>query len=333
MEKHKLIQIQIMFQPRIAFFVMALMAAPLVNAQYTDAINSNRPGESMSPFSIGKTVIQAEAGVQYLNEDHNVLGYKASGFALDTDLRYGVFFEQLELIMNLQYRNDKYSSPAVDKNRSGLNQITIGGKYLIYDPDKNYEKKPNLYSWKANHKFSWHDFVPSVALYGGFNLNLFDSPFTNKPEKFTPKAMVLTQNEFGRWVFVTNIFLDDLISDYQSYGYVLTLTRGFNDRWSGFVENQGFKSDYYSDGIFRLGAAYLLKENFQIDAALGKNIKDTPAIFNVSVGVSWRFDDNYEEVLLRAPKQDKEEKKSKEEKKKEKEAKKRKDAVEGTETK
>ncbi|CAM3273701.1 Outer membrane putative beta-barrel porin/alpha-amylase [Flavobacterium longum] len=315
---------------RQAIVFVLLMATSLLQAQFTDVINSNRPGESMSPFSIGKTVIQAEAGLTYVNEDHNVLNYQASGFALDTDLRYGAFFEQLELILNLQYRFDKYESPRLDERRNGFNQIILGGKYLVFDPDKNYEAKPNLYSWKANHKFSWHDFVPSVAVYGGLNLNLFDNPFRDRNEKITPKLMVLTQNEFGRYVFVMNIFADDLASDYQSYGYVVTLTRGFNERWSGFVENQGFKGDYYSDGIFRIGAAYLLKENLQVDAAFGKNIKDTPGIFTAGIGVSWRFDENYEEVLIRAPK-DKDEKKSKEDKKKEKEKKKRKDAIEGTE--
>lgn len=315
---------------RQAIVFVLLMATSLLQAQFTDVINSNRPGESMSPFSIGKTVIQAEAGLTYVNEDHNVLNYQASGFALDTDLRYGAFFEQLELILNLQYRFDKYETPIVEDKRNGFNQIILGGKYLVFDPDKNYEAKPNLYSWKANHKFSWHDFIPSVAVYGGLNLNLFDNPFRDRNEKITPKVMVLTQNEFGRYVFVMNIFADDLASDYQSYGYVITLTRGFNERWSGFLENQGFKGDYYSDGIFRIGAAYLLKENLQVDAAFGKNIKDTPGIFTAGIGVSWRFDENYEEVLIRAPK-DKDEKKSKEDKKKEKEKKKRKDAIEGTE--
>lgn len=315
---------------RQAIVFVLLMATSLLQAQFTDVINSNRPGESMSPFSIGKTVIQAEAGLTYVNEDHNVLNYQASGFALDTDLRYGAFFEQLELILNLQYRFDKYETPIMEDKRNGFNQIILGGKYLVFDPDKNYEAKPNLYSWKANHKFSWHDFIPSVAVYGGLNLNLFDNPFRDRNEKITPKVMVLTQNEFGRYVFVMNIFADDLASDYQSYGYVITLTRGFNERWSGFLENQGFKGDYYSDGIFRIGAAYLLKENLQVDAAFGKNIKDTPGIFTAGIGVSWRFDENYEEVLIRAPK-DKDEKKSKEDKKKEKEKKKRKDAIEGTE--
>lgn len=319
-----------MFRSRPAILCLMLMASALVYPQFTDVINSNRPGESMSPFSIGKTVIQAETGVTYLREKHELLATEASGFAIDADLRYGAFFEQLELILNLQYRFDSYETPVLEDKRNGFNQMIIGGKYLVYDPDKNYEKKPNLYSWKANHKFSWHDFVPSVAVYGGFNLRLFDNPFNERNEKITPKGMLLTQNEFGRYVFVTNIFIDDLASNFQSYGYVLTLTRGFNERWSGFIENQGIKGDFYSDGIFRLGAAYLLKENMQIDASVGKNIKDTPSIFTAGIGFSWRFDENYEEVLLRAPK-DKDEKKSKEEKKKEKEAKKRKDAIEGTE--
>ncbi len=321
-----------MFQSKPAILFIFLMATSFIHAQFTDVINSNRPGESMSPFSIGKTVIQAETGVTYIDESHDVLHYDASGFAIDADLRYGAFFEQFEMILNLQYRMDKYERGPFEDKRNGFNQMILGAKYLVYDPDKNYEKKPNLYSWKANHKFSWHDFVPSVAVYGEFNLDLFDSPFSKRAEKITPKLAALTQNEFGRWVFVTNIIADDLLSNYMSFGYVVTLTRGFNERWSGFIENQGIKGDYYSDAIFRGGAAYLLKENMQVDLSVGKNIKDTPSIFTVSAGFSWRFDDNYEEVLIRAPK-DKEPKKSKAEKKKEKEAKKRKDAIEGTETK
>lgn len=321
-----------MFQSRPAILVLLSMATSFIHAQFTDVINSNRPGESMSPFSIGKTVIQAETGVTYLNEEHDLLRTETSGMAFDADLRYGAFFEQFEMILQLQYRFDKYSTQFGEEKRNGLNQTTLGAKYLVYDPDKNYEKKPNLYSWKANHKFSYHDLIPSVAVYGGLNFDLFDSPFTKRPEKMTGKLAALTQNEFGRWVFVTNFIVDDILSNYMSYGYILTLTRGFNERWSGFIENQGYKGDYYSDAIFRGGAAYLLKENMQVDLSAGKNIKDTPAIFTVSAGFSWRFDENYEEVLIRAPK-DKEPKKSKEEKKKEKEAKKRKDAIEGTETK
>ena len=59
--------------------------------QYTDVINSNRPGESMSAFAVGKTVIQVESGLNYLNEKHEILDYTATGFGMDFNVRYGFF--------------------------------------------------------------------------------------------------------------------------------------------------------------------------------------------------------------------------------------------------
>ena len=64
-----------------------------VNAQFTDVINSNRPGESMSAFAVGKTVIQIETGLSYVNEKHSILDYNASGFNGDFNVRYGIFKE------------------------------------------------------------------------------------------------------------------------------------------------------------------------------------------------------------------------------------------------
>ncbi|MES2411541.1 MAG: transporter, partial [Bacteroidota bacterium] len=82
-------------------------------AQYTDIINSNRPGESMSAFSVGKTVIQAEAGLYGIREKHNLLGYEANGFGTEIDARYGAFFDQFEFTLNTQYQYDWYTAPLV----------------------------------------------------------------------------------------------------------------------------------------------------------------------------------------------------------------------------
>ena len=73
-----------------------------IYAQYTDVINSNRPGESMSAFSVGKTVLQLESGVNFIKEKHSVLDYEASGFGFDLNGRYGFFREQLEAIVELK---------------------------------------------------------------------------------------------------------------------------------------------------------------------------------------------------------------------------------------
>ena len=111
--------------------------------------------------------------------------------------------------------------------------------------------------------------------------------------------MLIAQNNFGlRWVLVTNLMYDKIGSDLASLNYIVTLTHGFNRRWSGFIENQGYKGDYYADGVFRGGAAYLITSDMQVDISLGKNIKDTPALFNFGAGFSWRFDANYKEVKL-----------------------------------
>jgi hypothetical protein len=51
-----------MFKPNTSL-LLTLLLIPLLNfAQYTDQINSNRPGETMSAFSVGKSVIQLETG-------------------------------------------------------------------------------------------------------------------------------------------------------------------------------------------------------------------------------------------------------------------------------
>ncbi|HEY0046678.1 MAG TPA: transporter [Flavobacterium sp.] len=313
---------------RLALLLFILFAFN-ASAQFTDVINSNRPGESMSAFSVGKTVIQAELGLYRTDQEHEDLGYESVGYGGDLAVRYGAFFEQLELILEANYMRDRFTSFGEKTNRNGFQHLIIGGKFLIYDPNKNYEKKPNLYSWKANHSFSWREFIPAVGVYAGVNLNLFDSPYHFEDEaSLSPKLMLITQNQFGKWVFVTNIIADKVATNFMGFGYVATVTRGFNPRWSGFLESQGFKDDFYTDVIFRVGAAFLIKENIQVDASIGKNVKDTPSILTGGLGLSWRFDDNYEEVYLRVPKDEKDsDKDAKGKKDKKKNKKKRRDEV------
>ena len=301
-------------------------------AQYTDIINSNRPGESMSAFSVGKTVIQAEAGVYGIREKHDLARYEANGFGTEIDVRYGAFFDQFEFALNTQYQYDWYQAPLINDTRGGFKQITIGAKYLVYDPFIKIDK-PNLYSWKANHKFSWKQFIPAVAVYAGFNLKLGTNPFTFPTDRtISPKVMVITQHHFGtKWVWVNNIIADKYMTDYPSLGIISTLTRGFNMRWTGFMEVQGYKSDFYADTILRLGAAYLVRENIQLDGSFNKNVKDTPSLIGANVGMSWRFDNNWETNYKRI-KNDKKDKKKDKKSKKDK-GKKRKDEVELEKTK
>lgn len=292
--------------------LIALFLIPFVHyGQFTDQINSNRPGETMSAYGVGKHVIQLETGVYGIQSNHSLLNYDVNGFGLDATIRWGAFLERLEVIADIQYQNDQLKTDLSTTNRANFKQTNLGAKYLIYDPFKNYEKKVNFYSWKANQRFNWRQFLPAVSLFAGANFVFEGNPYAFTLESsISPKVMLITQNHFGdgRWVFVTNIIADYIGTDYPTYGYVITLTRGFSKKWSGFIENQGYKSDFYSDAIVRGGAAYLLNNNFQIDASISTNFKDTPTLLYGGFGVSWRYDGFYKNGIAKMKKEDKKKK-------------------------
>ena len=290
-----------MFKPNTSL-LLTLLLMPLLNfAQYTDQINSNRPGETMSAFAVGKSVIQLETGAYGISQKHHLLNYVANGYGIDATLRYGMLMEKLEVIADIQYQSQVYEALYTKTNQKALKQTILGAKYLLYDPFKNHEKKINVYSWNANRKFSWRQLIPAVSVFAGANFTSANNPYHFSPNAgISPKVILITQNHLGdgTWVFVTNTIADYIGTEYPSYGYAVTLTKGFNDKWSGFVENQGYKSDFYSDAIVRAGAAFLITDDLQIDASASASLKNTPSIFYGGLGFSWRYDDNYNEVRM-----------------------------------
>jgi hypothetical protein len=290
-----------MFNIKTVIIASFFLIPTIHYAQHTDEINSNRPGESMSAFAVGKTVLQVETGVFGIQESHSLAKYDANGFGVDFEVRYGAFLENLEFIADVQYVNERFTYPMQIDDRADFKQSVLGAKYLIYDPNKGYKKEVNMYSWKANHKFNWHQVIPAVAVYAGANFTGADNPYSFSPESsISPKIAVILQNHLGdgSWVFVTNIISNYMTTDYPSLSYILTLTKGINEKWSAFVENQGIKSDFYSDAIVRGGAAYLINKNLQVDASISTNFKDTPSVLYGGVGMSWRWDGRYKEVQL-----------------------------------
>jgi hypothetical protein len=268
-----------------------------VFSQYTDVINSNRPGVSRSPFSVGTNVVQFEIGPYMINEKRTpALQTEVSGYGIDFATRYGLLWEELELNIEGTFQSDTktyFSSIALDESRANFKTLTIGAKYLIYDPYKNSENnKPNLYSWKANHRFKWSSLIPAVSVYAGANYDTKNNPYTaDGIEGFSPKVMIATQNNFaGGWVFVMNFIKDRIGSDQSDFQYILTLTHSFSPKWVIFGETQGIQSDFYADNLFRFGGAYLWGKDFQLDTAVTFNTKDTPSVFSLNFGASYRLD-------------------------------------------
>jgi hypothetical protein len=266
-------------------------------AQYTDVINSNRPGVSRSAFSVGTNVAQFEVGPYMINEKRTPsTSYEVSGFGADFAARYGFLFEELELNVEGTFQSDTKTytaNIAAEDKRANFKYLTIGAKYLIYDPYKNSEdEKPNLYSWNANHRFKWKALIPAVAIYAGANFDTKNNPYTSSGiEGFSPKVMIATQHNFnGGWVFIMNFIKDRIGTDQSDFQYILTLTHSFSPKWVIFGETQGIQSDFYADNLFRFGGAYLWGKDFQLDSAVTFNTKDTPSVFGVNFGMSYRLD-------------------------------------------
>ena len=298
-------------------FILIFLFSLNCFSQYTDQINSNRPGASIGAFSVGTRVIQFEAGAEYRRYKHKAYNNSLSNGNIGFfSLRYGFLKEQLELTYEGVYQLDQLENrlalPSTIYEREGFLQNFLGIKYLVYDPFLK-EREVNVYSWKANNGFKLRDLIPAVSItlganalihqrnpypygdiFGNLSNPVFYGNFGLGPEKepiVSGRATLATQSHFlGTWVFVTNFTYNRILTDFPEINYILTLTHTINPLWSVYLETQGYSSDLYTDQIFRTGAAYLLTDDIQLEATLGANTKDTPSIFFMNMGVSYRLD-------------------------------------------
>jgi hypothetical protein len=283
----------------IKLFGLFLFACLGLQAQYTDMINSNRPGESFGAYSVGTNVLQFETGIAY-GEDNHAFPLIPDRTQVDFQyqLRYGLFMEQLEIIVDGTFARAEESlqraGTVSTSNFSNFQRNTIGAKYLIYDPFIQREKDgPNLYSWKKNNRPQWEDLIPAVSVYAGANILFGDNPFKFSGEpNVSPKAAILTQNNFagGKWVLVSNFIVDKPTTDFPTYAGIFTLTHSIYARTGIFAEFQTLISDLYSDEIVRGGVAFLVNKDLQVDISGLVNFKDSPERWRAGIGVSYRID-------------------------------------------
>ena len=281
---------------KLITFLILLCLCSLAHAQYTDVINSNRPGASQSAFSVGTKVLQFEVGPYMIKENRALFPkYKVDGYGVDFAAHYGFWKEALEFNIQGTFQKDTqtYSSVVdVENSRANFKNLNIGAKYLIYDPHKNKETKPNLYSYHANRGFKWSSLIPAVSVAAGVNYDTKDNPYTAATvEGLSYRGVIITQNNFyGGWVFITNFMMDRIGSDQTDFQYIITLTHSFNPKWVVFGETQGIKSEFYADNLLRFGGGYLLNKNLQLDTALTFNTKNTPSVLSLNFGASYRLD-------------------------------------------
>ena len=122
---------------KLRFLVFVIFTSLLSYSQYTEVINSKRPGFSESPFGVGTGVYQAEGGFFYQKNDRPDFYTARKSRGIDLFLRSGFFWEKFELSTNIKYQKDDVIRNIVTGETrpiSGISQFTVGAKYLFYMP-------------------------------------------------------------------------------------------------------------------------------------------------------------------------------------------------------
>lgn len=232
-----------------------------VKAQYHQTIESNRPGNSVNVFTVGKNVFQVETGFDYIE--------KSNTFLSNTFLKYGAS-DRFEIIGGIIYDH----SDDTDQN----NLYSVGAKYNIYEGD---------YSSPSVGVQALFNFPSSSSLNSSSSVLFL---FTHTPdEKWSYTFNFGTSVDFGK---------SDVIENSQPKSVVLiegvyTANLGYviNSKWAAFVESYGGFNRYDDPKIrvnFNAGLSYLVTNNLQLDFLSGYNKKVNDG-FSVGAGFSWRL--------------------------------------------
>lgn len=296
---------------KIGVFLFLIGCFHMGSAQYTEIINSKRPGFSDSPFSVGTNVYQVEAGLfykdigNYLFKDPELQianRYSSQTFGTDVSIRVGKFLDKLELDLDMAfvYESRDYSQPEViNISKLGLSKLTIGAKYLVYMP--TYEdKSKEIRSWKKRNSFDKKRLIPAVGIYAGLNTNFLTELYKN-PDGISPRFAVFTQNNLsGKLIVLTNLIADNMFTAYTEYSFIATTTYSLSAKVSVFGEGQVFqRKDVPNDYQFGIGGAYLLNKDMQVDGS-ARFINDERGdhTFLVGMGFSWRLDKHEDQFKL-----------------------------------
>lgn len=282
------------------FIIFFFVGYTSIFAQYTDVINSNKPGFSESPYSVGTGIYQFESNVFLRNTSIEPTFSRPQSLGLDLMFRTSFLLEKLELNAQVTYQEDKVAFKNIFTSQystSGFSRMTIGAKYLVYQQEYE-DKSKEVRSWKRRNAFDKKRLIPSVAIYVGMNTDFVNE--IHKKESITPKAGILLQHNLTRdFNVITNVYYDNIGSDFAEFSYIVTATQNFSDRWSAFFENQTVFQEYQNNINLGLGFAYLYSRNLQFNTSGRLLFEGKSQGFYAGLGVSYRINrhkDSYKEL-------------------------------------
>lgn len=260
--------------------LILLFTTSVALSQRQETIDSDRPGQSLSPHTVGKNVLQVQSGIDYSSNSDNPL-YTYNIIGNETNIRYGLskIFEINGTIGYRVYNTDYTDDRIEDRSQHGAELLRIGTRVNLLDHDG---LTPAI-AVSAEVIIPFETDVYNFIDYGFRGMVILKQPITDD--------LALTGN--------IGIFDNPAVPVFF-YPYTLNASYSFSNDFSAFVEVYGLLiEDYISFGQdiedelnYDAGVGYLLNNDFLFDFSIGKVSNFGGDSWYVNAGVSFRFGGN-----------------------------------------
>lgn len=250
-----------------SFLIFTLFSYTTLFAQFSETISSDRPGQSNSPNTLGKMVLQFQTGPQFAGADNS--DFRSNAFSWPAVVRFGIA-EKVDLIALFGYQSGKLKSENFDweSKSSGINVADLGLRFNIFEETEK---------------------APALGFEAFYKTELTSSDY--KPDYPSAKLNLMASKSFSSLFSMTsNLGLDVDGSSGGSNGfYTLNFVFSVTDELSLFFENYGDFTYEDFDTYFDFGGAYILNSDLQLDLYGGIGYNDDTFSYLVSGGVSYRI--------------------------------------------
>lgn len=240
---------------------ITVLYASITYGQYSESIRSDRPGQSLSPFTLGSQTLQVQSGYNFGEEQGDAVDFNFSNF--NNVIRYGLL-ERLDLNATVNYAQNKYSIGNDETSVEGFNNLSIGARYALYEGK---------------------GILPTLGFESRLSLPIESGDFEDV--ELSAQQVLITQHTIDDRLAITSNWIWMNQDSKNTFNYTLNAAYTISDRWSTFFEffgnlNHEFSMDY------NFGFAYLNGQNLQFDIGLARLTSSANPQIIGDIGISWR---------------------------------------------
>jgi hypothetical protein len=246
-------------------FSLAVLSLCYFTSAAQERIDTDRPDQTESAFTVPKNYFQWEAGLifEHTNTDQHVFSIPTSLF------KYGVS-KRFELRLETEFNRTVALIPSIQRTISGLQPVEVGFKVGICE-EKSWIPKTSLIA---------HLGIPNLAS------EKYRAPHLAPSFRFTMQTSINETTALGY----------NLGAEWDGYSstpiWLYTFAPGFDigENWYGYIEAFGFMTRGETPAhSIDAGIAYYINKDLKIDFSTGFGLSKAAPDYYLAIGGSIRF--------------------------------------------